>query len=89
MFKLVTNVINSIELVIGKIATVVTALISGIIAGAVGWTALLVWLEIQKPGSMSGILRDVNNKEEEEPPKETPKKPKIVRAKRSTKKGGE
>lgn len=88
MFKFICNTINAIELVIGKIATVVTALISGIIAGAVGWTALLVWLEIQKPGSMSNILRDVNNKEEE-PPKETPKKPKIVRAKRSTKKGGD
>lgn len=87
MFKLVCNVINSIELVIGKIATVVTALISGIIAGVVGWTALLVWLEMEKPGSMSGILRDVNNKEEE-PQKETPKKPRIVRTKR-TKKGGE
>jgi MFS superfamily sulfate permease-like transporter len=87
MFKLVCNIINSIELVIGKIATVVTALISGIIAGVVGWTALLVWLEIKKPGSMSGILRDVNDKEEE-PQKETPKKPRIVRAKR-TKKGGE
>lgn len=87
MFKFICNTINAIELVIGKIATVVTALISGIIAGAVGWTALLVWLEIERPGSMSGILRDVNKKEEE-PSEETPKKPRIVRAKR-TKKGGE
>lgn len=88
MFKFICNTINAIELVIGKIATVVTALISGIIAGAVGWTALLVWLEIERPGSMSGILRDVNKKEEEPSFKETPKKPRIVRTKR-TKKGGE
>lgn len=87
MFKLVASIFNAIELVIGKIATVVTALISGIIAGALGWTALLVWLEIERPGSVSGIIRDVNKKEET--PKEEPKKPRMVRAKRSTKKGGE
>lgn len=88
MFKFICNTINAIELVIGKITTIMFAIIGGFLAGGIGMVFLQVWLECERPGSMSGILRDVNKKEEEPSFKETPKKPRIVRTKR-TKKGGE
>ena len=88
MFKLVTSIFNAIELVIGKITTIMLAIIGGFLAGGIGAVFLQVWLENEKPGSISGVYAGLHEKEES--PKETPKKPKIVRAtKRSTKKGGE
>jgi hypothetical protein len=62
------------------------AIIGGILTGGIGMVFLQVWLEIERPGSISGIYAGLNEKEET--PKETPKKPRIVRTKR-TKKGGE
>lgn len=87
MFKLVSGIFNAIELVIGKITTIIFAIFSGILTGGIGMIFLQAWLEDKKPGSISGIFIGLH--EDEEPPKEEPKKPKIVRAKRSTKKGGE
>ena len=83
MLKLVANFINAIELVIGKIATILTAFL----AGGFAMIIFMVWREMQTPGFINQAFTvSIHGEEKEKKEEEKPKKARTsTRARKATK----